>query len=332
MKRLQTALLWLLLSAGTGHSAAGLLLEEPYGNFGGMIPTGHAAIYLSHVCADGSLSLRHCRDGEQGVVISRYHRIAGYDWIAIPLIPYLYAIDQLGQVPREIGSEDVVRLRDDYRRRHLEAIAPDDSDGRMPEGDWTQLIGAAYDRTIFVFEIQTSEDQDDEFIRSFNSHPNENHFNLVFHNCADFARQVINFYYPKAIHRSLSADLGIMTPKQAAKCLVRYSKDHPNLQFSSFVISQVPGTTPRSRTVRTVLESLIKSKRYMVPLTPLAILHPCVGGGLIVAWVEEGHFNPRRVASGVDGTSEPEAIVMDLEANRIAPHGSSETTLAGANN
>ncbi len=332
MKGLHATLLWLLLGIGTGHSAAGLFLEEPYGNFGGMIPTGHAAIYLSHVCADSLLSLRHCHDGEQGVVISRYHRIGGYDWIAIPLIPYLYATDQLEQVPPEIGPEDVIRLRDDYRRRHLEAIAPDDSDNRMPQGDWTQLIGAAYDRTIFVFEIQTSEGQDDEFIRSFNAHPNENHFNLVFHNCADFARQVINFYYPKAIHRSLSADLGIMTPKQAAKCLVRYSKGHPDLQFSSFVINQVPGTTPRSRAVRSVLESLLKSKRYMLPLAPLAILHPGVGGGLVVAWVEEGHFNPRRVAGGVDGASKPESIVLELKANRVADHGSSETTFAGASN
>ena len=90
------------------------------------IPPGHAAIYLSRVCADSLFSLRRCGDGEQGVVISRYHRIAGYDWLAIPLIPYLYAIDRPDQVPRDVSRQDVAALRDDYRRRHLEDVAPDE--------------------------------------------------------------------------------------------------------------------------------------------------------------------------------------------------------------
>ncbi len=40
------------LAAGTAHAAVALLMEEPYGAFGAMNPTGHAAIYLNHVCAD----------------------------------------------------------------------------------------------------------------------------------------------------------------------------------------------------------------------------------------------------------------------------------------
>lgn len=319
MKRWQVLLIWLLLTAGTGRAAAALFLEEPFGNFGGMIPTGHAAIYLSRVCADNLLALRRCQDGEQGVVISRYHRIAGYDWIAIPLVPYLYAVDRAGHVPQHMEAGDLIMLRDDYRRKHLEAIAPDESDGRMPQGDWTQLIGAAYDRTIYAFEVETTQDQDDELIRAFNSRSNKTHFNLIFHNCADFAKQVINFYYPKAVHRSFGADVGIMTPKQAAKCLLHYSKLHPELQFSSFVINQVPGTTPRSRAVRSVLESLIKSKKYIVPLAPLIAFHPYLGGGLIYAWVEDGHFNPRRVAGGLESALEPELIVRELETNLPAP-------------
>src|ERR1700691_6139375 len=97
----------LLLSAGMARPAVTLLLEEPFGTFGGMNPTGHAAVYLSHVCAASPLSLRRCREGEQGVVISRYHRISGYDWIAIPLLPYLYAVDSTGQVPLTVGEKDV---------------------------------------------------------------------------------------------------------------------------------------------------------------------------------------------------------------------------------
>jgi len=311
------SLLGLLLGAAAARADVALFLEEPFGTFGGLNPTGHAAIYLSRVCADSLFSLRRCGPGEQGIVISRYHRIAGYDWLAIPLIPYLYATDRPDEVPRDVSVQDVAALRDEYRRKHLEEVAPDESDGGMPPGDWTQLVGASYDRTIYAFEIQTSEDQDDAFIQAFNSRSNENHFNLLFHNCADFARQVINFYYPRTIHRSFTADMGIMTPKEAAQCLVGYTKRHPNLQFSSFVIPQIPGT-PRSSAVRSVLGSLIKSKKYIVPLVPLAVLHPYFGGSLALAWIEDGHFNPRRLAGHTDSTAAPQMIARELQSNRMA--------------
>jgi hypothetical protein len=314
MKGLRISLICLLMSAATMRADVALFLEEPFGAFGGMTPTGHAAIYLSRVCADTPLSLRRCEEGEQGVVLSRYHRIAKYDWIAIPLIPYLYAVDRAEEVPQQVSPQNIAALRDDYRRQHLEEVAPDESDGSMPPGDWTQLVGAAYDRTIYTFEIETTEEQDARFIQLFNSRPNQNHFNLLFHNCADFARQAIDFYYPRAIHRSFGADLGIMTPKQAAKCMVRYSKRHSDLQFSSFVITQVPGTAPRSSQVRSVLEALLKSKRYILPLTTLAVLHPYLGGGLALAWIEDGHFNPRRVA---DSAVEPGMIVQQMQLNRV---------------
>src|SRR5580658_2356126 len=75
------------LLAMTPHlfAQAALLLEQPYGVFGTLNPTGHAAVYLEHVCADTPVHLRYCDPGETGIVISRYKGLAGYDWIAIPL-------------------------------------------------------------------------------------------------------------------------------------------------------------------------------------------------------------------------------------------------------
>jgi hypothetical protein len=308
----------LLFNAGMARPAVTLLLEEPYGTFGGMNPTGHAAVYLSHVCAASTLSLRRCNEGEQGVVISRYHRISGYDWLAIPLLPYLYAVDRPDEVPSIVAPEEVAALRDTWRRANLENVVPDSEGSGTPVGDWTQLVGAAYDRTLYAFEVETTAEQDDKFIQSFNSRDNRNHFNLLFHNCADFARQAIDAYYPHAIHRSLIADVGIMTPKQAAESLVSYSKRHRDLQFSVVVIPQVEGTVPRSRPVRGVLESLVKSKRYAVPLVSVAALHPFVGGSLALAWFEGGRFDPRRLAAPSDTSPEPAAIAVELESNRTA--------------
>jgi hypothetical protein len=167
-----------------------------------------------------------------------------------------------------------------------------------------------------MFRIETREEQDEQFIQAFNSRSNRNRFNLLFQNCADFVRQAINFYYPHAVGRNFSADLGIMTPAQAAKRVVRFGKKHRDLQLSGFIIDQVPGTVPRSKPVRGVLESLMRSKRYVIPLAPLAVLHPAVGGGMAYAWVEGSHFNPRQVAAAVGGVDlEPEQVAAELLPN-----------------
>src|SRR6266404_8830688 len=81
------------------HAQVTLLLEEPYGYDGTFAGTGHAAVYLSRVCADSPTILRRCHPGETGVVISRYHRVAGRDWIAIPLLRYLYAVGSAEDIP-----------------------------------------------------------------------------------------------------------------------------------------------------------------------------------------------------------------------------------------
>jgi len=312
------ALGWVILSAlsaGFARADITLLVEEPYGAFGGMNPTGHSAIYFSRVCAETPTSLRLCRPGELGAVVSRYHRVGGYDWIAIPVIPYLYAVEHASEVPDSANEAQVKELRDAYRRAHLEEIVPDADGGAMPEGDWTQLVGEAYDRSMYGFTIETSEERDEALIEALNSRPNTVRFHLLFNNCADFVRNVVDFYYPRAVHRNFTADVGIMTPKQAAKSLVHYSRKHPDLRFSSFAIAQVAGSIPRSSAVRGVLESLIRSKRYAVPLTSLALLHPAVGGGLAYALVEGSHFDPRRTAEEGGGPPlQPKLVTREMRS------------------
>jgi hypothetical protein len=297
MRRNQkTVLLWALLlffSCGVAPARASitLLLEEPYGHLGAFTGTGHAAVYLPRVCADTPLKLRRCEPGEAGVVLSRYHRVDGYDWIAIPLIPYLYALNNPDNVPLYADAKVVAFLRNHYRREYLEAVAPDGPGGETPGGNWVELVGAAYDRTLYGFEIETSEAQDDELIEEFNAAPNRDHYHVLSRNCADFVAHVLNFYYPKAVHRSFIADVGIMTPKQVAKSLIKYSRRHPDLHLSTFVIPQVPGSLPRSTRAHGVIESFLKSKKYMVPT---AVLHPFVVAGLAVAYLAtgSGRFNP----------------------------------------
>ena len=248
-----------------------VLLEEPYSYDGALAGTGHTAVYLNRVCAETPVLLRRCNPGERGAVISRYTRIAGYDWIAIPLVPYLYAVERPEDIPLYGDAKLEAFLRDQYRRAHLEDIAPDLPGGETPKGDWYELVGSSYDRTNYGFEIETTPEQDDAFIAWMNSRPNRATYQFVYSNCADFVREVLNFYYPKSVSRGAVADLFVSTPKHAAKSLARYGKRHPDLEFTRFVIPQVPGTVKRSRPVRGVLESVFRAKKYVVVL---AAFHP----------------------------------------------------------
>jgi hypothetical protein len=294
-----------LLCASLASASATLLLEEPYGKMGFFTATGHAAVYLSGVCAEPPLVLRRCAPGETGVVLSRYDGVGGHDWIAIPLIPYLYAVERPEDVPLFANAKMAAFLRDRYRRRYLEDVAPDAKNGETPGGNWYQLVGSSYDRTIYGLEIETTSTQDRALIRDYNASANQSHFHLVSNNCADFAKGILNFYYPKSLHRSLVADVGITTPKQIAKMLTRFSDRHPELQFSRLIISQVPGSMPRSTTVHGVVESFFKSKKYIVPSVAVS---PIFAGCVTAVYVGTGagHFEPARNAMVFVVGSNPE--------------------------
>ena len=263
--KLSAVLLFCLCSIPRAQAGATLFLGEPYGYGGALVGAGHSAVYLSGVCATSPVILRRCGPGETGIVLSRYRSIAGYDWIAIPLVPYLYAVEKQEDIPLFADKKLVAFLRDRYRRNHLESLVPDLPDGETPDGDWYELIGASYIRTIYTFEIETSTEQDAKLIRTLNERPNRHRWNLVAANCADFVRQIINSYYPHSVHRSTIGDLGMTTPKQLARTLSQYSRRHPELQTSTFVIPQVPGTIPRSKRVRGALECVFRGHWHFNP-------------------------------------------------------------------
>ncbi len=314
VRRAVTFAALLLACLGMSHASATLLLEEPYGKLGFFTATGHAAVYLSNVCAETPLVLRRCAPGETGVVISRYDGVGGYDWIAIPLIPYLYAVEQPEDVPLFADAKMTAFLRDRYRREYLENVVPDLEGGGTPGGNWYELVGSSYDRTIYGFEIQTTPQQDEALIRKLNSSPNESHFRTVSRNCADFAKDIVNFYYPKALHRSILADVGITTPKQMAKMLTRYSVRHPELRLLRIVIAQVPGIMPRSTAVHGVVDSFFTSKKYIVPS---AVISPIFAGCVAAVYVGTGavHFEPARNAMVFVVGSDP-APPLDREDRR----------------
>jgi hypothetical protein len=323
MKRIRVALTAVAvmvsaMGAVQVRADAALLMEEPYAQFGAFNPTGHAAIYLNHICVESPTRLRPCRPSEPGAVISRYHKIDGYDWLAIPLVPYLYAVERVEDVPATADAELEASLRDRYRRNHLLEYAPDVAEGKKageaPGGEWTQLVGASYDRRIYGFQIQTTPEEDEQFMNKFNDSRNDGHFNLLFHNCADFSRTLLNVYYPHAVHRNFFVDLGITTPKQVARSLTKYADRHPELAFSTFMIPQVPGSIKRSHPIDGVLESVVKSKKYVLPL---AVLNPELTAGLVVAYLTDGRFKAPKDATVEIVPGEPATRTADASPGEV---------------
>lgn len=272
-----------------------LIMAEPFGRFGAWNPTGHAAVYLTRVCAETPTRLRRCQPGELGVVVSRYDRVAGFDWLAIPVIPYLYAVDRVEDIPDFADPAAVRRLRETYRRNHLSDLVPEVPARPTPPGNWTQLAGSSYDRKLYFFQIETTGAEDDALIADLNQGANHQRFDLFFQNCADFARSVINYYYPKTLRRNFAADFGFTTPKQISKDLVRFSRKHRELRFFAFAVAQVPGN-PRSHPVRGVMESLVRTKKYAIPLV---VFHPLVAGGMASSYLAAGRFNPSTLCETV---------------------------------
>ncbi|HTM15390.1 MAG TPA: hypothetical protein VL135_00735 [Terracidiphilus sp.] len=291
------ALALLIVASTRSQGQAALLLEEPYGFFGTLNPTGHTAIYFARICAASPTKLRRCEPGEMGSVISRYSDVAHHDWVVIPLIPYLYSVEDLSEVPDRVNRETVHRLRNQYHEAHLLSLGRDVRKGDFWHGGWTQLVGVSYERRMYAFRFDTTEEQDDAFIEHMNKDKNRSHFELFYNNCADFSRKVMNQYFPKNFRRSFFPDAGMTTPKQITFKLVRYAKKHPELHLEVYEIPQVPGYRRMSRTNKSISESLITTG-YAVPI---AVLNPYVAGGLFVDYVMHGRYhlipkNPAKLA------------------------------------
>jgi hypothetical protein len=206
----------------------------------------------------------------------------------------LYAVDQPENIPLYADNKLVAFLRQQYLA-NLKASLPGEA-GDDRNAPWYELAGSAYNRTLYGYKIETTEKQDDALIAKFNSSPNLAEYNLVKSNCADFVREVINFYYPKAAHRSIINDLGVTTPRQIAKSLVRTSRHRRQMQLSAFIIPQVPGMKS-SRPIHGVVDSILLAKKYMAPLL---FLHPVMAGSVGVAYWAGWRFKPAKDATVFD--------------------------------
>ncbi|MFN7930532.1 MAG: hypothetical protein U0Y68_21930 [Blastocatellia bacterium] len=276
-------------SAVSAFAEVSFFLQEAIGFAAKWNSAGHASVHLSNVCTDNYTRLRVCQPGERGVVLSSFRNLGAeenYEWVAMPLVPFLYGVEDEGKTPLYVNAEILAALRERYRREHLRELVP-----MANAGYWQHLVGATLERDIYAFTVTTTAEQDAAFIDAFNCAPNVNHFRQFTNNCTDFAAKVLNQYFPRSAHRDWLNDFGTITPKAVAHSFTKYAKKHPALQFRVTKYAQAHGTLARSQDARKLTQEALTSPKYFAPL---AYWHPYLAAGFAGSYLLFGRFNAAR--------------------------------------
>jgi hypothetical protein len=285
----------LFFAAAPGASAdAGIVLNESLDTSVARITgSGHSAIYLSRICPENSpTKMRLCNPGEQGSVLSNYTTLGEdqpYEWNIVPLSVYLYGVEDPRNRPLVSSKEIKAALEERYRLKYLVSICTGKECLTSNGAEWREMVGATLERSLYMFIVKTSIEQDRAVIAELNAAPNVNHFNGMTRNCADFARRVMNSYFPRAVSPDYINDFFMTSPKAVAHSLTRYAAQHPELDLRVLHFAQLPGTIKRSYECRSGTEEIYRSKKFLIPLGVFA------WQGIPAAfstYVLTGRFNP----------------------------------------
>jgi hypothetical protein len=272
---LPLACLLLELAAAPRASAdVGVVLNESLNeDFDRISSTGHSAIYFSSICPESPVKLRLCRPGEPGSIMSNYVNIGedeSYEWNIVPLNIYLYGVEDPGNRPLFASYKIKHLLEERYRQNYLAAYCTTEACMTSAKSEWREMVAATMIRGVYIFAVATSQEQDQQLIAEFNNSVNENHFNGVTRNCADFTKHIINTYFPHAAKADYLNDFGMTSPKAVARTFTHYGLRHPESNFRVMHFAQAPGITKRSRTVRSGTEQLFHSGKLLVPMALLS--------------------------------------------------------------
>ena len=293
--RLTAVLVLLLLwsDASPVYADVGVLLNESLDtSFARISGSGHSAVYFSRICAESPVKLRLCRPDEEGSVMSNYTTLGEdqpFEWNIVPLSIYLYGVEDPQNRPL-FGSKKIKHaLEERYRTNFLAGYCDSLTCRTSNKAEWREMVGATLERSIFMFVVETSLEQDRALIKEFNSLPNQNHFNGITKNCASFSRHVINTYYPHAARADYLNDFGLITPKAIARSFTHFAERHPEAHLRVLHFAQLPGTIKRSTECRNGTEQLFHSKKLLVPMILFADHElPFVAASYLLT----GRFNP----------------------------------------
>lgn len=281
------------LACPRAHADVGVVLNESLDSSVDKITgTGHSAVYFSRICPESPAKLRFCRPGELGSVMSNYINIGEdqpFEWNIVSLSMYLYGVEDPRGRP-VFGTFKIKHLLEErYRAKYLGTLCEGMPCRTSYKAEWREMVAATMIRSVYIFVVETTVEQDRELISEFNASPNRNHFNGVTNNCADFTRRVINTYFPRATNPNYINDFGMTSPKAIARSFTRYALRHPEANLRVLHFAQVPGTIKRSSECRDGTEQLYHSKKFLIPMIIFANHElPAVAASYLLT----GRFNP----------------------------------------
>lgn len=287
-------LLTLCGTSSPAYADVGVLLNESLDtSFARISGSGHSAIYFSRICAESPVQLRLCRPDEQGSVMSNYTTLGEdqpFEWNIVPLSIYLYGVEDPQNRPL-FGSQKIKHaLEERYREKFLAGYCDSATCRTSNKAEWREMVGATLSRSIYIFVLDTSVDQDRALIAEFNARPNQNHFNGVTRNCAEFSRRVLNTYFPHAARADYLNDFGLITPKAIARSFTHYGEHHPEARLRVLHFAQLPGTIKRSTEARSGTEQMYHSKKLLVPMLLFA---DHAVPFMVASYALTGRFNPQ---------------------------------------
>jgi hypothetical protein len=286
-------LLCLCLAPSPAKADVGVLLNESLDTgFARLSGSGHSAVYFSRICPESPVKLRLCRSDEQGSVMSNYTTLGEdqpFEWNIVPLSLYLFGVEDPQNRPLFSSQKIKHALEERYRTNFLAGYCDSETCRTSNKAEWREMVGATLERSIYIFVVETSLEQDRALIAEFNAQPNKNHFNGVTQNCATFTRRVLNSYYPHSARADYLNDFGLITPKAIARSFDHYAGRHPEAHLRVLHFAQLPGTIKRSSKCRNATEQLYHSKKLLVPM---AVFAPHELPFMAASYMLTGRFNP----------------------------------------
>jgi hypothetical protein len=285
--------------------------------------SGHTAVYFSRICPETPIKLRLCRPGENGSVMSNYINLGEderYEWNIAPFNLYVYGVED--PADRPVFGTDKIKavLEERYREQSLAAYCTVKDCLKGDKAEWREMVGANMIRSMYIFVVETTVQQDEDPIAKFNALPNENHFNGMTRNCADFTKNVIDTYFPHSAHRDVINDFGMTSPKAVARTFSHYAQNHPESNFRVLHFSQLPGTIKRSTEPRSGTEQLFRSKKLLIPMVIFADHElPVVAAAYLIT----GRFNPEH-------EFEQHATVEPVQLNASAASSKTDSGRSGS--
>lgn len=264
MARPLAAIVMVLMSAAPGRAEIGVFVQEPISLLGALTRVGHAATYFSNICPDGSpIRMRLCRPGEGGGVVSKYAPLSeheNFDWAIVPLEAYLHGAESPDLAPL-IGTPALQAVLERAAFGPLFSSAlTSGADGRLPTGQWKAALATRFDRTLYLFSVDTSAADDTFIVSAFNALPNQSQFNFFYRNCSDQAKRIFDLILPRAEGiGDRESGITMQTPKGLAKALVVRAREHPELHLRVTRYPQLPGAFARSRPVLFPMENTYRN-------------------------------------------------------------------------